>query len=83
MFVHFLNLWKMMKYSCAKAAVFNEAQNVENQRNLKILKAATTRCLSRREAPKRVVAIREREKYTWDVYFLLEEISCHLVISSE
>ena len=50
------SLWKMMKYFSVNAAAFNEAQNVENQRNLKILKAAPARCLPRSEASKHVIA---------------------------
>ena len=51
----FLSLWKMMKYSSVKAAIFKEAQNVLNQRHLKILKAAPTRWLSHGEASKWVI----------------------------
>ena len=50
------SLWKMMKYFSVKAAAFNEVQNVENQRNMKILKTAPARCLSRGEASKHVIA---------------------------
>ena len=39
-----------------KAAIFKEAQNVLNQRHLKILKAAPTRWLSHGEASERVIA---------------------------
>ena len=45
-----------MKLFSVNAAAFNEAQNVENQRNLKILKAVPARCLSRGEASKHVIA---------------------------
>ena len=45
-----------MKYFSVNAATFNEAQNVENQRNLKILKAAPAQCLSCGEASKHVIA---------------------------
>ena len=46
----------MMKYSSVKAATFNESQNVENQRSLKMLKAAPTRWLSHGETSKRAIA---------------------------
>ena len=45
----------MIKYFSVKAAAFNEAQNIESQRNLKILKAAPARCLSRGETSKHVI----------------------------
>ena len=45
-----------MKLFSVNAAAFNEAQNVENQRNLKILKAVPARGLSRGEASKHVIA---------------------------
>ena len=51
-----LSLWKVMKLFFVNAAAFNEAQNVENQRNLKILKAVPARCLFRGEASKHVIA---------------------------
>ena len=38
-----LSLWKMIKYLSVKTAAFKEAQNAENQKNLKILKAAPAR----------------------------------------
>ena len=38
-----LSLWKVMKLFFVNAAAFHEAQNVENQRNLKILKAVPAR----------------------------------------
>ena len=45
-----LSLWRMVKYSSVKAATFNEAENVENQRSSKILKAAPAQWLSHCEA---------------------------------
>ena len=46
----------MIKLFSVNAAAFNEAENVENQRKLKILKAVPARCLSRGEASKHVIA---------------------------
>ena len=49
-------VWKLMKYSSVKAADFGAAQSAEGQRNLKLLKAASTRWLSHGEASKRLVS---------------------------
>ena len=51
-----LSFWKMMKYSSAKSTTFKEARNLENQRSLKILKAAPMPWLSHSDASKRVIA---------------------------
>lgn len=51
-----LSFWKMMKCSSAKSTTFKEARNLENQRSLKILKAAPMPWLSRSDASKRVIA---------------------------
>ena len=49
-------VWKLMKYSSVKAADFGAAQSAEGQRNLKLLKAASTRWFSHGEASKRLVS---------------------------
>lgn len=51
-----LSFWKMMKCSSAKSTTFKEARNLENQRSLKILKAAPMPWLSHSDASKRVIA---------------------------
>ena len=51
-----LSFWKMMKYSSAKSTTFKEARNLENQRSLKILKAAPMPWLSHSDASKHVIA---------------------------
>ena len=40
-----VSVWKLMKYSSVKSAVFGEAQSAEGLQNLKLLKAAPTRWL--------------------------------------
>lgn len=49
-------VWKLMKYSSVKAAVFGTSQAAEGQNKLKLLKAAPTRWLSHGEASKRLVS---------------------------
>lgn len=51
-----LSVWKLMKYSTVKAAVFREAQTVENQKKMKLLKVSTTRWLSHGDSSKRLVS---------------------------
>ena len=51
-----LSVWKLVKYSSAKAAVYGEAQVAEGQKKLKLLKAAATRWLSHGEASKPLVS---------------------------
>ena len=51
-----LSVWKLMKYSNVKAAVFGEAQTAESQKKLKLLKVSTTRWLSHGDSNKRLVS---------------------------
>lgn len=45
-----LALWKLMKYSSVKAAIFQEVQQANGKKVQKLLKAATTQWLSHNEA---------------------------------
>ena len=51
-----LAIWKAMKYSSVKSAIFAAAQSAEGLKNMKLLKAATTRWLSHGEACNRVIS---------------------------
>ena len=39
-----ISVWKLMKYSIVKASMFGAAQTAVGEKNLKPLKAASTRC---------------------------------------
>ena len=49
-------LWKLLEYSSVKQAVFENAQNVDDLKLLKILKACTTRWLAHGETSARVIS---------------------------
>ena len=51
-----LSVWKLMKYSSVKAAVYGEAQIAYGQKKLKLLKVSTTRWLSYGDSSKRLVS---------------------------
>ena len=51
-----LAVWKAMKYSSVKSAVFNERQAAEGLQKMKLLKCATTRWLSHGEASARIIS---------------------------
>ena len=50
-----LALWRAFKYSSIKASVFNNAQEVEGLKKLKLLKASLTRWLSHGAATVRII----------------------------
>ena len=51
-----LVLWKLVKYSSVKAAIFQVAQQADGKKVRKLLKAATNRWLSHGEASARLVS---------------------------
>ena len=52
-----ISVWKLMKYySSVKPAVYSKAQIVKGLKKLKLLKAATTRCLSQGETTKHLIS---------------------------
>ena len=51
-----VSVWKAMKYSSVKSAVYGEAQMLHGLSKLKLLKAAPTRWLSHGEATKRLIS---------------------------
>ena len=51
-----LAVWKAMKYSSVKSAVFNKHQTAEGLHKMKLLKCATTRWLSHGEASARLIS---------------------------
>ena len=51
-----LAVWKMMKYSSVKSAVFGAAQSAAGKKSVKLLKCATTRWLSHGEASVRLIS---------------------------
>ena len=66
------SLWKMLKYSSIKQAIFEQAQEASNIKPLKVLKACTTRWLSHGESCIRIISWFHPLIDALDVIFLKE-----------